>query len=466
MSDVVEAPIDGSDVRRPPPIAGQDTARPRAMFVASVWAMLAVLVLFSPALLVMLGWFTEGYSDTPDSFDVSHRLHEVLFGVLFSIAVTGAVTQLRSPLSNTAGFAQLSATLLALTGFVTAAIGWDWGLMVYVLPLTMVAATRVHANSWKIGERWWGAFWLGLFMVVPLSIDMVDHMNRAALQAADHTTHWSAVAAFQAVLLCLVAISFLRLPGYRVSAATLAGSTLLYGIASLFFPFDASSHRQPYAIVLIGWGIGWVALIYRDLHPRSHSRQVERRLFRRAGFWAVAMAAIAIAAGIGSIMIALLVALIIGAGAWYLRRHGGLSTKPRTNLVARRVVIVGPLLLASLATSFLDTPPNVPHRPDPGQPALLASEVERSTCVSCHGVLKNGAPIPFHGLNQSCDPAEGGCWGARTDCAGCHQIDPQLGGSNAMQLLVLPKTEWLSSDEVDGSLVGSNVQRARQLAAP
>ncbi len=31
-----------------------------------------------------------------------------------------------------------------------------------------------------------------------------------------------------------------------------------------------------------------------------------------------------------------------------------------------------------------------------------------------------------HELNRKCE--DGLCWGGRTDCAGCHQIDPELGG--------------------------------------
>ena len=48
---------------------------------------------------------------------MSHRVHEVLFGVIFAQAMVGAVSQLRNPIGRRAGMLQ---TLAALVGFVVA----------------------------------------------------------------------------------------------------------------------------------------------------------------------------------------------------------------------------------------------------------------------------------------------------------------------------------------------------------
>lgn len=338
-------------------------------FLASAWGMFAVLVLFSPALLVLLGWFTEGYRETPSSFDVSHRLHEVAFGVLFTVAAVGAASQLRRPGRNTAGFCQLGLTLVALTVLVDGTSGWDPGLLIYLVPLAAMVALRSHRGTWTVGPPWWSALAMGAVFLPSAVGSIGSHVDRALTQAQNHTTHWSAMAAFQVVLVGLVVIAFLRLPGYRLSAFTAGGAALAYGAAALLFPFDASSHRFAYSAGLIAWGVGWLLLV---------------------------------------------------AGS---RRSGAMRRRPAVAMVVLALPVV---VIASVVWVDLDTPPNVPHRPNPEQPVLLAVDVDRAGCLACHQFRIGGAPIPPHDLTQRCEDS---CWGGRTDCAGCHQVDPQLGGA-------------------------------------
>lgn len=382
---------------------------PRSLaFVASAWVMLAVLLLFSPALLVLLGWFTEGYAETPSSVDVSHRLHEVAFGVLFTIAAVGAGSQLRHPGRNTAGFCQLGLTLIALAALVNGTSGWDAGLLLYLLPLAAMVALRPHRGTWTVGAPWWGALAMGAVFLVPALGAIEGHLDRALTQAQNHTTHWSAMATFQVVLVGLVVIVFLRLPGYRLSAFTTGGAAVSYGIAALLFPFDASSHRLAYSVVLIVWGVGWILLT---------------------------------------------------AGARRVR-----SARRRVPAIVTVVLAIPVLLIASAVWSELDNPPNVPHRPNPEQPVVMAAEVDRATCLSCHEFKIGGAPIPPHEVTWRCEDA---CWDARTDCAGCHQIDPQLGGSGTqLDVDAESPARWVAT--VSGPpvvLEEGTLRRARLLAA-
>lgn len=388
--------------------SGSQTPPGSPAFVVSAWAMLAVLLLFSPALLVLLGWFTEGYAETPTSVDVSHRLHEVAFGVLFTIAAVGAGSQLRHPGRNTAGFCQLGLTLIALAALVDGTGGWDAGLLLYLLPLAAMVLLRPHRGTWTVGAPWWGALAMGAVFSFPVLGAIEGHLDRALTQAQNHTTHWSAMATFQVVLVGLVVIAFLRLPGYRLSAFTAGGAAISYGIAAMLFPFDASSHRLAYSVVLIVWGVGWILLTAGASRARSRRRRIPA--------------------------------------------------------IVTVVLAVPLLLVASGVWTELDTPPNVPHRPNPEQPVVMAGEVDRATCLSCHEFKIGGAPIPPHDLTETC---EGACWGARTDCAGCHQIDPQLGGSG-IQLEVdgASPVHWVATMPATPVVLGEGaLLRARSLAA-
>jgi hypothetical protein len=105
-------------------------------FKISLWALIAVLYFFSPFVLVVLGWFQEPFSELGGAESVSHRVHEVLFGVIFAQAMVGAVSQRRNPIGRRAG---MLPTLAALLGFVAAraAIG-----EVELLGVSFVALTR------------------------------------------------------------------------------------------------------------------------------------------------------------------------------------------------------------------------------------------------------------------------------------------------------------------------------------
>jgi hypothetical protein len=121
--------------------------------------------------------------------------------------------------------------------------------------------------------------------------------------------------------------------------------------------------------------------------------------------------------------------LVAWGAAWML----GLKFLDRPRRSAKRPVVAvtgGVMVLLALVVGViwlsLDAPPNVPHRPDPNQPQVEALAVDRATCLACHQFGTAGAPVIPHEIQRSCD--EGPCWGGRADCAGCHRIDPDLGG--------------------------------------
>lgn len=345
-------------------------------FRLSTWAMIIILLLLSPAQLVFLGWVTDAYRDTTASSEVSHRLHEVVFGVFFSLALVGAISQIATKRRNLAGMIQLAFSVLTLMVMVTVTVRLDFSLLLYLLPLLAMLVFHGPIQPWREGRAFhlWAAI-LTLVALPAFVAEISGHIARAHSSAQNHTTHWSVMAAFSGVLLLMGLVVTLGIRGYRLVAWSLASAAIIYGIASLAFPYDASSHRFAYAIALVLWGVGWA--IGARFHKTSRTPTPRRRLV-----------------------------LWIGAA------------------------LAGYLFLGIAAIlPILDTPANVPHRPNPDQPELMATDVDRTTCLSCHATGAGGAPQPpqDHPLTQTCG-SDQPCWGGRTDCAGCHSIDPALGG--------------------------------------
>ena len=338
--------------------------------------MVIVLLLFSPAAFVLFGWFTDAYQDTSLSSEVSHRLHEVIFGVFFTLALVGAVTQLLNPKRNLAGLIQLSATLLTLVIVVTSTVSWQIGLLLYLIPLAAVLALARPVKPYREGPVWSWAIALVAIGFFPLRMEIEGHVARALAHAQNHTTHWSVMAAFALVLLILGVVVALRVTGYRIVAFSIAGAAAVYGVASLRFPFDASSHRTGYAVGMIVWAAAWALIVFFLDRPAPDN---PRPLALRALGW---------------------------------------------------IVLVPVLFIISLAWVVNDEQPNVPHRPDPNHPTAMAADVDRATCLGCHATgVDVGAPIVPH-PERECGKGDWDipCWGGRTDCAGCHRIDPALGG--------------------------------------
>lgn len=345
-------------------------------FRASIWALIGVLFLFSPVNLIFLGWFTEAYQDTSAASEVSHRLHEVVFGVFFTLALVGAISQIAGAKRNLAGLIQLTVTVLILALVVGITV-WppDVSLLLYLVPLSGVLYFGVIDRPWRSGKGFhiWAVF-LTLVAFPAFLDEVVGHFARAGSAAQNHTTHWSVMGAFGIVLVTLGLVVATKVKGHRLVAWSLGAAAATYGAASLVYPYDASSHRPAYAIALILWGIGWI--VGESLHRTDEAP-------KRSGILRIVAVAVAV-----------------------------------------------PILaISSVIIYFLDTPANVPHRPDPNRPAIQTFDVDRSTCLSCHARGIAGAPQPPHDLTQSCG-IDDLCWGGRSDCAGCHRIDPSLAVQN------------------------------------
>lgn len=356
-------------------------------FRLAVWTMLVVLVLRSPANLIVLGWFTETYRDTEAASEVSHRFHEVAFGIFFTLALVGAISQLLNARRNLAGLAQLTLSLLALAMVVTWTLGVDYWLLIFLIPLAAILWFYGPIRPIRQGPSpLWAVFLLALATPAFLN-EIVNNATRAVGGAQNHTTHWSVMAALYGVLLGLGLIYAIRVRGFRLVGWCLGLASIVLGAASYAFPYDASSHRREFAVFLILWGMAWIigsAFSRQQEKPHSNLRKV-----------------LTITASIVAIPAVFLISVIIIPG--------------------------------------IDTPPNVPHRPNPNVPAMTALDVDRNTCLECHATGVAGAPVIPHESSQTCGDDGEPCWGGRTDCAGCHRIDPALGGPTDQISVGLPE---------------------------
>ncbi len=325
-----------TEVQAPGPVAFTR----ESYFRASVWTMLVVLLFLSPTFLVVFGWFLNGYQEATDAAAVSHRLHEVVFGMFFALALVGAISLLLRPERSTAGLFQMAITLLTLFAIANLTVPWQFGLLLQLIPLAAVIYFRPRGIPLRSGPVWGWAIVLVLAALLPFLTEVAALLARALDEAQNHTTHWSAMAAFSLALLGMGLVVAFRITGYRVTGFSIAGAAIGYGVVSLIFPFDASSHRFGYSVGLILWGLAWLGILrFADNPSPAPSRST-----------------------------------VIPLVKW--------------------VLIVPVLFVVSAIWLANDDQPNVPHRPDPNHPELLASDVDAQTCLDCHATRIAGAPQP------------------------------------------------------------------------
>jgi hypothetical protein len=345
------------------------------MFRAAIAALVLVLLTRSPVLLVALGWFLGPYEEVAGAGVLSHRVHEISFGILFSWALVGALTQWRKPERHLAGLYQLVLAITVFTVMASAVTGrFEWFSLMLTAPV--VVACLTHPTGGGLIVPPWRPWPVGIglaLIVLPLVTSRVVHeLGLAASRAQGHATHWAGMAAFLAVLGLVAVVAALRPPGYRVTAASVGVGATIYGLAVAFYPFDASSHRGGW--LLVAWGLAWVGAAAAPTRERIARPVLRIVLFATAPL-------LAILAGLAALVLV----------EW--------------------------------------SAPRVPHNLEavPGMGTVAWPEADRATCLTCHAGGVQGAPVVDHPAG-ACDPSTESCIAGRVDCLGCHQFDPRLGG--------------------------------------
>ncbi len=173
------------------PEAGSTSPRLKA-FQATSWAFLVFLYLFSPATSLLLGWFVD-FED-----NISHRVHEVTFGALFTLVIVGIAAQLRSPARNIAGIQQAIVVTVTFTAVVAASTGWEWTALLYVGPAVAIGVLHPERSQvFRVRLRFERRLRNLMLLATPgFLFSFADEFAKAADGVRDHTTHWGAMAAF------------------------------------------------------------------------------------------------------------------------------------------------------------------------------------------------------------------------------------------------------------------------------
>ncbi|MPZ91664.1 MAG: hypothetical protein GEU68_08565 [Actinobacteria bacterium] len=285
---------------------GARKARKIAFFVFLVLFAL-VHVLFNVMIGALLGWFA-------DEGAISHRIHLVVFGWVFVLSFVGLLAHLRRP---EAKVAQMYQVLIALGFIVATTIIVDRlidpvVISFLILPLLLVFLHPNRGNllrpSTNVSKT---LMTLALVATIPLLVDAfvqvrigleasrvapqiledIDEslsddefekeFNAAARRATDsaaeaeqvvHYGHWSAMGAFNLILIGLAWVAALRPPGWRLPAWSAGLSAVLFGVASIANPGDASAIKAYWSLFAIAWGIGFIVIAEatrRESAPRT-----------------------------------------------------------------------------------------------------------------------------------------------------------------------------------------------------
>jgi hypothetical protein len=258
---------------------------------------------------VILGWFLEEGA-------VSHRVHLIIFGWAFVLSFVGLLAHLRRPQTKVTQMYQVLITigfLLATTVLVDRLIDLFVVLFLVIPPLlvilhpnrsallrprinvsrtllalALVAVVPLLADSFvqiRIG--------LSAARVAPEVFDQLEdldddiseeeferELNAAARRATDsrqeaeevvHFGHWSAMGAFNLILAGLAIVAALRPPGWRLPAWSAGLSAVLFGLASVANPGDASALNGYWSVLAIAWGVGFILVAEvtrRESEPR------------------------------------------------------------------------------------------------------------------------------------------------------------------------------------------------------
>jgi hypothetical protein len=282
--------------------AGRDRARRIAFVVVSVLFLVMHLVL-SPLPYAVLGWFL------PPGV-VSHRIHEICFGLLFVLTAAALIAQLRNPERKIAAMYQVVVPLylIILSVLVIDRVLDPVVLAFIVFPIVLVllhpARKRLFRPEARPNTLLLAAAAVAALPLIVFAVGQVREGAQAAklapqvleglpdnasdkqvedalaaaattareLEAIRHYGHWSAMGAFAVSVVALALVAALRIPGWRLPAWSAAIALIVFGAASLFASGDSSSLTKPWAIAAIMWGIGF-ALATERMHraePVSH----------------------------------------------------------------------------------------------------------------------------------------------------------------------------------------------------
>ncbi|MDP8959750.1 MAG: hypothetical protein M3N51_11315 [Actinomycetota bacterium] len=264
---------------------------------------------FSLTPYVVLGWFL-----TAPEGGVSHRVHDISFGLIFALSFVGLVSQFRSAAQKVAPMQQVVIAIVILILVELLVNGWDpsflplyvmFGLPPIILALLHPARAEVFRPSVRSSTvllamvalvaaplLWFAAGQIRtaaeaaaigrpIFEQLEgtISEDASEEEWEAAFRAAlaeaglspetqvavEHAGHWTAMAAFAVIVIAVGLVAALRVRGWRLTAWSVGAAVAYYGLASVLTPADASSGGAMWGGLAMVWGVLFVILAEREL---------------------------------------------------------------------------------------------------------------------------------------------------------------------------------------------------------
>lgn len=200
---------------------------------------------------------------------ISHRTHDIAYGLLFATLVVGVAVQLWRPGRNVAAMAMAlvppAAMLLAgvLAGDVDAVVRFN--PLRYAAWIAVVAAL-VHPGlptvlrSVRIDRRSLPMAALVVVAAVPLLADASTNLRIQRTVSNEHSVmgHYGFMAALGFTVVAVGLLASLRLDGWRVPAWVAGLLPVTIGATSLRYPSSASSLETGWALAAVAWGIAFV----------------------------------------------------------------------------------------------------------------------------------------------------------------------------------------------------------------
>lgn len=224
----------------------------RRVHVGAVIGYAFFLYVFSPMNLVVIGWFAD-FEDA-----ISHRVHEVSIGALFTLGFIGVLGQLRRRDRATAEI-QTVLSLCVAGGVIASSTGFEALVLAYLVPPILLVA---------LDPAWRGAVMPNLRADIPMLVlavvllstvwlVAVENFGKAQQLVQGHESHWGAMAAFAAVIALLAFVAAMRPPGWRLAVWSTVGAVINYAVVSVAFRFDASSLGVGGAVSALLWAGGF-----------------------------------------------------------------------------------------------------------------------------------------------------------------------------------------------------------------
>jgi hypothetical protein len=219
--------------------------------------------------------------------ELSHRTHDVAFGLLFTTSIVGLLSQLRRPAMNVAGMVMALVPGAAL--LLAAVLSTDAGVVTRNPLRSAVAVTVVAALLHPTGRGFFRSFRFS--RVDPMLLALVGitavpllgfaskeiDLQRSVPDEHAGMGHYGFMAALSFTVIGLGVLASLRPDGWRLTAWVTGLLPALLAVTSMVYPDASSSLDRGWASAAIAWGVVFIAVAERSRHIEHPTMPVPGR---------------------------------------------------------------------------------------------------------------------------------------------------------------------------------------------